>query len=714
MQHRIRRHQCHPIENELDTVREAPVFQTLPLSSGIERLAALYALRMIEGARLQSKLYAQRVRHHDFDVLNLTGLALKDHRPDGMTLAQLRQALENQHRRLSARGMPTLRAVESNIARLGAALRLTPAECRILQLALVVQSMPDFNEILRFHNRTPEQFFNLVRHATEEKLAAVSAALSPAGTLRRAGLLGDFELSDHSHPLEIDSSLATELMQPGFDIERMLRRLLRTPPPASLALADFAHLPEAELISRYLARALRKQADRGVNILIHGVPGTGKTEFVRALAAHLGVRLGEVPVEGEKREPVSGPERFRAFSLAQALLAREPGQLLLFDEVEDVFGNGFSSFLRELFGRGRNAPTTKGWINETLETNPVPTLWVCNDITAMDPAYLRRFDLVAEFRAPTERVRRRIVQRCFPEGTLSRDGIQALTAMESLPPAQIARAARVVKTLGARKIDERDAQARRVLDMSLRAMGVSTTKKTAALPAHYDPALLNTDRNLAALIDGLRAGHPARLCLYGPPGTGKSALGAYLAQRLDRPLHVKRASDLISMWLGETEKNIARAFLAAGDEGAILLIDEADSFLQDRRGAQRSWEVTQVNEMLTRMEAFEGLFIASTNLVESLDAASLRRFDFKIRFDYLDRQQRVALFQRVLGDAPIDEHTRQRIERLDRLTPGDMANALRQMRVTGETPFAAGLLALIETELRLKPGGGRAEMGFVR
>lgn len=227
MQHRIRRHQCHPIENELDTVREAPVFQTLPLSSGIERLAALYALRMIEGARLQSKLYAQRVLHHDFDVLNLTGLALKDHRPDGMT-------------------------------------------------------------------------------------------------------------------------------------------------------------------------------------------------------------LGEVPVEGEKREPVSGPERFRAFSLAQALLAREPGQLLLFDEVEDVFGNGFSSFLRELFGRGRNAPTTKGWINETLETNPVPTLWVCNDITAMDPAYLRRFGLVAEFRAPTERVRRRIVQRCFPEGTLSRDGIQALTAMESL------------------------------------------------------------------------------------------------------------------------------------------------------------------------------------------------------------------------------------------------------------------------------------------
>ncbi len=72
-----------------------------------------------------------------------------------------------------------------------------------------------------------------------------------------------------------------------------------------------------------------------------------------------------------------------------------------------------------------------------------------------------------------------------------------------------------------------------------------------------------------------------------------------------------------------------------------------------------------------------------------------------------------ALFQRVLGNAPIDDHTRQRIERLDRLTPGDMANALRQMRVTGETPSATGLLALIETELRLKPGGDKVGMGFV-
>ena len=168
------------------------------------------------------------------------------------------------------------------------------------------------------------------------------------------------------------------------------------------------------------------------------------------------------------------------------------------------------------------------------------------------------------------------------------------------------------------------------------------------------------------------------------------------------------------MWVGETEKNIADAFREAGDEGAILLIDEADTFLRDRVDAQRSWEVSQVNEMLTQMEAFDGVFIASTNLVKSLDAASLRRFDFKLKFDYLKREQRVMLFQRVLGDATIEVRERLRIEKLERFAPGDMANALRQLKVMGQEPDAAGLLELIEGEMALKPGAPRAGIGFVR
>lgn len=88
------------------------------------------------------------------------------------------------------------------------------------------------------------------------------------------------------------------------------------------------------------------------------------------------------------------------------------------------------------------------------------------------------------------------------------------------------------------------------------------------------------------------------------------------------PLLIKRASDLMSMWVGENEQNIALAFKEAEQDGALLLIDEVDSFLQDRRGAKNSWEVTLVNEMLTQMEAFSGVFIASTNLMDGLDQAT--------------------------------------------------------------------------------------------
>ena len=151
---------------------------------------------------------------------------------------------------------------------------------------------------------------------------------------------------------------------------------------------------------------------------------------------------------------------------------------------------------------------------------------------------------------------------------------------------------------------------------------------------------------------------------------------------------VKRGSDLLGMYVGQTEAQIAAAFREARDDNAILVIDEADGFLRDRTGAQRNWEVTQVNELLTQMEAFDGIFIASTNLIDTLDAASLRRFDFKIRFDYLDREQRRALVAKACATSIDARHNSAwtALDRLEAITPGDVAVALRQCKVTGQTP----------------------------
>jgi len=157
---------------------------------------------------------------------------------------------------------------------------------------------------------------------------------------------------------------------------------------------------------------------------------------------------------------------------------------------------------------------------------------------------------------------------------------------------------------------------------------------------------LNPDVDLHELIEGLRRQRSARICLYGVSGSGKSTFGRHVARELDMPLHVRRASDLLSPYVGETEQNLAHMFRTAADDDAVLLLDEADSFFRDRQGADRHWEVTQVNELLTQMEDFEGLFICSTNLMDVFDQASLRRFDLKIKFNYLRPDQAWTLFQR--------------------------------------------------------------------
>ena len=140
----------------------------------------------------------------------------------------------------------------------------------------------------------------------------------------------------------------------------------------------------------------------------------------------------------------------------------------------------------------------------------------------------------------------------------------------------------------------------------------------------------------------------------------------------------------MSPYVGMTEKNIAKAFEQAQRDNAILLIDECDSFLADRRYAKQSWEVTQVNEMLTQMETFEGIFIASTNLMSNLDPATLRRFDLKVCFEYLNKAQIKALFVQLstkLNLGAVTDEQLQQLARLQNLSLGDFGTIKRQQRL---------------------------------
>jgi SpoVK/Ycf46/Vps4 family AAA+-type ATPase len=228
----------------------------------------------------------------------------------------------------------------------------------------------------------------------------------------------------------------------------------------------------------------------------------------------------------------------------------------------------------------------------------------------------------------------------------------------------------------------------------------------------YDLAFVNASVDLRGVADSLTRASQATICLYGPPGTGKTAWVAHLATSLQRPLRAARASELLDCWVGGTERNIAALFRSAFEEKALLFLDEADSFLQDRGRAKHSWEVTQVNELLVQMEAFQGVFVCATNLVDALDEASLRRFALKVEFLPLRPEQRWAMFRRLAGDAG-EALPRTSLERLHGLTAGDFATVSRQMRLVGREVRPEALVAMLEREIVLrKHGGSRRSIGF--
>jgi transitional endoplasmic reticulum ATPase len=207
------------------------------------------------------------------------------------------------------------------------------------------------------------------------------------------------------------------------------------------------------------------------------------------------------------------------------------------------------------------------------------------------------------------------------------------------------------------------------------------------------------------------------MLLYGPPGTGKTEFAKYVARITNRRLVVRRASDLLSCWVGETEKIIRRAFQEAEKDRAILFIDEADSMLGTREGAQHSWEISFVNEMLTNMETFHGMLICSTNFKKVVDSAAIRRFNIKLEFDYLTPQGAMAfynLFLAGLPQAPLTDGEVAKIGSLTGLTPGDFKVVHQKFLLFEKSEVThEKLITALEQELYARNEHYGKKIGFV-
>lgn len=480
--------------------------------------------------------------------------------------------------------------------------------------------------------------------------------------------------------------------------------LLDAAAPSELVWEDFDHVAEQRDHAEKLLRGALAAGTAGVNVLVYGPPGTGKTAFCKVLAERLGAKLYNVGEFDDRGDEPSRHERLQELNLAQRLIgggdATRRQALLLFDEMEDLLAdpNAGLGFPLALFGRRRRRGSggSKVYMNRLLEAAPTPTLWTTNGAEHTCPTVLRRMMYAIELRQPPPKVRARVWQRQLRQHGIDADAAaaRALAAEFDASPGVAAGATAAARLAGG------DLEAVRVGVRSLARLlhGDRVVQKP---PQGFDIALVHADVDVSQLADSLTKSGERRfsLCLQGPPGSGKSAFVRHLADRLGMEVVLKRASDLLSMWVGGTERQIREAFAEAKDAEAILVFDEADSLLGDRRFAHRSWEVSQVNEMLTWMESHPLPFACTTNFGERLDSATLRRFTFKVTLSFLNAEQAERAFR---GHFRLEPPTD--LKRLERLTPADFAVVQRRAEVLACGDDAEALARMLGEECAAKPG----------
>jgi SpoVK/Ycf46/Vps4 family AAA+-type ATPase len=625
--------------------------------------------------------------------------------------------------------------IEKNINALAGLLQLNKAERALLLYGTLARYQRDMRGILvEFKvNNAPEAF------AVLAEVAGVSPqelgdALRAGSRLERIGLvenlISEHNITDLADLMKVSEKLPPVLMRQYRDQAELMAVFTRLSSKSTLVMEDFAFVAEdARVLCSLLANAVaRKEA--GVNILLYGPPGTGKTELAKVVAQSVGLELFEVEYADRDGNSLSGRDRYRSLQIAQVFLKGSAQAALLFDEVEDVFPP-ISSETAHLLARAdavaapNGSVSGKAWVNQILESNIVPTIWVTNRIEQIDPAFRRRFAYHLELKSPPPGAREGVVRKTLAGVEVSDAFVARLTSRKGLTPAQIRTAVRFAElaSSGAAQAGQQDMESLierqlRNADLALGNRAMEGAREQAA--TRYDPALLNvsTRYEIPRMVQALKARAHGTLCFYGPPGTGKTALAEHIATSLGRPLLLRQASDLMSKYIGETEQNMAAMFREAETEGAVLLMDEADSFLQDRRGAQRTYEVTEVNEMLQGMERFHGIFICTTNLMDRIDQAALRRFTFKIQFKPLTTAQRETLFvtEACQGDAQwLQGPVRARLGALDQLCPGDFAAVRRQALILAVRMEPLEFLEQLEAEHRIKPEVRESRgMGFLQ
>lgn len=471
-------------------------------------------------------------------------------------------------------------------------------------------------------------------------------------------------LPEHSFCLTemIKSFLSSELsFEEGFFCSKFCADLL--------PLKSFRRTDE-EL--RHVSRLLKEQVDFPVNVLIYGPAGTGKKTFIHSLTRVLDMQVWFVSSRDKRRD-----SEYRASFFACLHRASKQKESI-------IVVDGAERLLHIIFGKDADIISFLKRIGQKI-------VWITDEIEKIDPMFRPYFTYSMYFEALGlhERIEmwRNVMKRQGLSRRFHKASVRTLSlkypVKVSVVESSVAQAERLYPT-GRKFYDALD----RILYsyLSLENGGCFQHKKIYNTDSSFTLNGVCTEEDIFSFVDfchnmdkAIRSGLTlplgcGNILFYGPPGTGKTALARFIAESLNRECIVKRASDLLGPFVGMSEQQIAESFHEMERRGAVLVIDEADSFLYSRDIAHQPWEVTLVNEFLTSLEESRGFCICTTNRIEHLDKAALRRFSYRLRFRYANRMQVEALYSTILAPLCKDiitDKLRNRLTSMSYLTPGD-------------------------------------------
>ena len=562
-------------------------------------------------------------------------------------------------------------------------------------------------------------FVNLCTGMSEQ---AVRATLRSSARLCRYGIISS---RDHS---ELSSKIRYFL--DGINDEPLASSFYRKDTTDVLPMDFFGDLARKHV--PILKKLLGGRRGKGINILLYGAPGTGKTSFARALAAETGRTCYQIVQRPKDRDgdfmAAKSEIRYAAIEICNEQTVAEES-IIIVDEADSLL-RCTNMGIMEMFGRSSSVTGDKGLMNDLLERNKAPTVWITNTVAEeLDLSNRRRFDYSIRFDPLTKSQRIGIWKNAASKaGVLRKLTDKDIVQLVERYPVNTGIVARAFENAasagGARAECRRMIEA--LLDRQCELSGHDDNSvETPCVSKDYSLDGLNIKSKVplekvlfaarrfldSTARDGDRDAPRMNILLSGVPGSGKTEFVKYLASQLGRPLCMRRPSDLKSKWVGETEQNIAVAFREAREKQSVLFFDEIDSFLDNRESLQQGHEKSMVNEVLQQMENFGGVFVGTTNFSGMLDPAVVRRFTFKIELDYLTSFGKRHFFEKFF-DVNLSSEEECALDKLECLTPGDFRTVRQELYYLGDDVDNADRIAALEEEIRAKSVVCHSKIGF--